>query len=168
MKSTLLRAAALFLAVHGGTLCGTPVPPTPAPRWALKDADGNPVTSDQFKGRVVVLDFWATWCTPCKAEIPGYIDLQKKYGGEGLAFVGVSVDQDGQQIVKKFIKDHGVNYTIVLAGDSDIQTAYGDISMIPTTFIIDRNGQIRDKKVGREDSAEYEKQILAILRAPAK
>jgi peroxiredoxin len=168
MKSALLCAVAIVLAVPAGTLLGEPVPPTPAPRWALKDPDGNLVTSDQFKGKVVVLDFWATWCTPCKAEIPGYIELQRKYAAEGLAFVGVSVDQDGQQIVKKFIKDHGINYTIVLAGDSDIQTAYGDISMIPTTFIIDRTGQIRDKKVGKEDSAAYEKQILAILRAPAK
>jgi peroxiredoxin len=170
MKTAILGSVALLLvlAAPGATLRAEPVAPTPAPRWALKDPDGNAVTSDQFKGKVVVLDFWATWCTPCKAEIPGYIELQKKYGADGLVFVGVSVDTDGQQIVKRFIKDHAINYTIVLAGDSDIQTAFGDISMIPTTFIIDREGRIRDKKVGKEDADAYEKQILAVLREPAK
>jgi len=170
MKSALPSTLALLLALAApaGALRAEPVPPTPAPPWALKDPDGKPVSLSQFKGKVVVLDFWATWCTPCKAEIPGYIELQKKYAAEGLVFVGVSVDQDGEQIVKKFIKDYGINYTIVLAGDSDIQSAYGDVSMIPTTFIIDRQGQIRDKKVGKEETADYEKQILAVLRAPAK
>jgi thiol-disulfide isomerase/thioredoxin len=170
MKSALLSSLSLLLVLAApvGTLHGEPVPPTPAPPWALKDPDGNPVSSAQFKGKVVVLDFWATWCTPCKAEIPGYIELQKKYGADGLVFVGVSVDRDGAQIVKKFIREHGINYPVVLAGDSDIQSAYGDISMIPTTFIIDREGQIRDKKVGKEDAAVYEKQILAVLQVPAK
>jgi peroxiredoxin len=170
MKSPLASALALLLVLASPAVAlrGEPVPPTPAPPWALKDPDGKPVSSDQFKGKVVVLDFWATWCTPCKAEIPGYIELQRKYGADGLVFIGVSVDQDGELVVKKFIKDHGINYTVVLAGDSDIQSAYGDISVIPTTFIIDRQGQIRDKKVGKEDAAAYEKQILAVLRAPAK
>jgi thiol-disulfide isomerase/thioredoxin len=73
------------------------------------------VSSDQFKGKVVVLDFWATWCPPCRSEIPGYVELQKKYAADGLVFVGVSVDEDGPEVVKKFIKDHGINYTIVMA-----------------------------------------------------
>jgi peroxiredoxin len=176
MKTSLTRAFALLLALAAplAPLCAAPVPPTPAPPWALKDPDGKPVSSDQFRGKVVVLDFWATWCTPCKAEIPGYIELQKKYAAEGLVFVGVSVDQDGAKIVKKFVEDHGINYPVVLAGDSDIQDAYGDqsppapISMIPTTFIIDRAGMIRDKKVGKENPSDYEREILAVLRAPAK
>jgi thiol-disulfide isomerase/thioredoxin len=170
MKSALLSSLglSLLLAAAAGPLRGEPVPPTPAPAWALKDPDGKPVTSDQFRGKVVVLDFWATWCTPCKAEIPGYIDLQKKYAADGLVFIGVSIDQDGALVVKRFIKDFGINYTVVLAGDSDIESAYGDISMIPTTFIIDRQGRIRDKKVGKEDTAAYEKRILAVLAPPAK
>jgi peroxiredoxin len=174
MKSAPARALllVLFLSVPPGLLRADPVAPTVAPAWTLKDPDGNTVSSAQFKGKVVVLDFWATWCTPCKAEIPGYIELEKKYGADGLVFVGVSVDRDGALIVKKFIKDHGINYTVVLAGDSDITSAYGDangeISMIPTTFIIDRAGKIRDKKVGKVPAADYERQILAVLGPQAK
>jgi peroxiredoxin len=170
MKSTLPRAFALLalLLAPLTLLRSEPVQPTPAPAWKLKDPDGNPVTSDQFKGKVVVLDFWATWCPPCKAEIPGYIELQKKYAADGLVVVGVSVDQGGPDVVKKFIKDYGVNYTVVMAGDSDITSAYGDISAIPTTFIIDRDGQIRDRKVGMMPTAAYENEILAVLKPAAK
>jgi peroxiredoxin len=170
MKPSLLPAVAILclLCAPLGILRAEPVAPAPAPHWALKDPDGNPVSSDQFKGKVVVLDFWATWCPPCKAEIPGYIELQKKYAADGLAIVGVSVDQDGAEVVKRFMKAYGINYTVVLGADSDIQDAYGGISGIPTTFIIDREGQIRDRKVGMEPTADYEKQILAVLKPGAK
>jgi thiol-disulfide isomerase/thioredoxin len=170
MKSSPARGLALLLlmVLPVGALRAEPVPPAPAPAWSLKDPDGNTVNSDQFKGKVVVLDFWATWCTPCKAEIPGYIELQRKYGADGLVFVGVAVDQDGAGVVKRFVRQFGVNYPVVLVGDSDIQSAYGDVSVIPTTFIIDREGRIRDRKVGKEPTADYERQILAVLKPPAK
>jgi peroxiredoxin len=142
------------------------VPPTPAPPWKLMDVNGNPVTLAQFKGKVVVLDFWATWCPPCRTEIPGYVALQKKYGADGLVVVGVSVDTDGVGPVKKFIKDIGINYIVVMADDS-IQDAYGPIQGYPTTFIIDRDGKIRNKKLGREKASQYEAEVLAVLRAPA-
>jgi peroxiredoxin len=157
----------LPLLAWAAPLGAAPVVPSPAPAWSLKDPDGKPVTSDQFKGKVVILDFWATWCVPCKSEIPGYIELQKKYGADGLAVVGVSVDSDGALIVKKFMKTYGINYTVVLAGESDITGAYGDVSAIPTTFIIDRAGRIRDRKVGKEPIGDYEKQVLAILKPAA-
>jgi thiol-disulfide isomerase/thioredoxin len=166
MKSAL--ALLLALAAPFGTLRSEPVTPVNAPAWTLKDAYGNTVSSAQFKGKVVVLDFWATWCVPCKAEIPGYIELQKKYAADGVVFVGISVDQDGSEIVKKFIKDYGINYPIVLAGDSDVASDFGDFGIIPTTFIIDREGRIRDRQVGKEPTADYEKQLLAVLRPAAK
>ncbi|HXN34636.1 MAG TPA: TlpA disulfide reductase family protein, partial [Opitutaceae bacterium] len=150
-----------------GPLRAEPAPPAAAPSWSLKDPEGATVSSDQFKGRVVVLDFWATWCVPCRAEIPGYIELQRKYASDGLAVVGVSVDQDGAEIVKRFMKAHGINYTVVLAGDSDIASAYGDVSSIPTTFIIDRDGRIRDRKVGMVPAADFEKRVLAVLKPGA-
>lgn len=133
-----------------------------APAWTLKDLEGNEVTSAQFKGKVVVVDFWATWCPPCRREIPGYIALQKKYGDQGLAIVGVSLDQAGPAVVKKFSAQNKMNYTLVM-GDDKVVEAFGGVEGIPTTFLIDRDGRIRDRKVGAEETAEYEKKIAAVL-----
>jgi peroxiredoxin len=136
-----------------------------APAWKLQDVNGNVVTSDQFKGKVVVLDFWATWCGPCKMEIPGYTDLQRKYGKDDLVIVGLSVD-DGTGAagkVKEFASKFGINYQMLMA-DEAVQSAFGGVEAIPTTFLIDRNGQIRNRKVGVEPTAEYEKKILAVLK----
>jgi peroxiredoxin len=169
MKSAFFRvgvAAALWLA-HLGTVHAGPVPAAPAPAWKLKDVDGKVVTSDEFRGKVVVLDFWATWCPPCRTEIPGYILLQKKYQADGLVVVGVSLDTDGTGPVKKFMKELGINYPIVM-GDDAIVTAFSPIEGYPTTFIIDRDGQIRNKKLGKKPTADFEKELLAVLRPPAR
>jgi len=139
------------------------VPVTPAPAWKLKDLDGKVVSSEQFKGKVVVIDFWATWCGPCRMEIPGYIELQKKYGKDGLVIVGVSLDEKGPSVVKQFAEKFGVNYQMVMA-DEGIVEAFGGIEAIPTTFIVDRSGKIRDRKIGAEPTAEYEKRLLAFLK----
>jgi len=165
MKSVLLLTAALCLAL-APALRAVPVPAAPAPAWKLKDLQGKLVSSDQFKGKVVVVDFWATWCPPCKAEIPGYIALQKKYGADGLVFVGISVDEDGPAVVRKFVKDYGINYTVVMSSE-DVVNAFSPIEGYPTTFIIDRNGNIVDKKLGSKPTAEYEKAILAVLKPPS-
>ena len=133
-----------------------------APAWKLMDVNGKSISSEQFKGKVVVVDFWATWCGPCREEIPGYIALQKKYGADKLAIVGVSLDQAGPDVVKAFIAKNGVNYQMVM-GDDAVQTAFGGLEAIPTTFLIDRTGQIRDKKVGSMPTAEYEQKIAALM-----
>jgi thiol-disulfide isomerase/thioredoxin len=160
---SLLGLALLFSAA--ALLRAEPVTATPAPAWKLKDLDGKVVSSDQFKGKVVVLDFWATWCPPCRAEIPGYIALQKKYGKDGLVIIGVSCDQDRNavQTVKNFVVKSAMNYVVLMA-DDEIQAAFGGMDAIPTTFLIDRDGQLRDRKVGAEPEAVYEQTILKYLK----
>jgi peroxiredoxin len=135
----------------------------PAPAWKLPDVDGQVVSSDQFKDKVVVLDFWATWCPPCRAEIPGYVDLQKKHGKEGLAIVGVSLDRGGLDIVRRFIADEKVNYQVVLGDDKTVE-AFGGVEAIPTTFIIDRNGVVRYRKVGAMETAQFEAVLESFLK----
>ena len=168
MKNALIPLVALLaLSLAPAALVhASPVKPSPAPEWKLKDVDGKVVSSDQFKGKVVVVDFWATWCPPCRTEIPGYIKLQKKYADQGLVIVGISVDTDGPEVVRKYMKEVGINYTIVMA-DDQIQDLFAPIQGYPTTFIIDREGKIRNRKLGREPTEQYEKEILAVLKAPA-
>ena len=130
----------------------------PAPAWKLKDLDGHEVSSDQFKGKVVVVDFWATWCGPCVEEIPGYIALQKKYGPRGLVMVGVSLDRKGPAHVKQFAVANGMNYTLVM-GDEAVVEAFGSFQAIPTTFLISREGRILNQKTGAAPAEEYEKLV---------
>ncbi|MEY3607631.1 MAG: hypothetical protein RLZZ447_419 [Verrucomicrobiota bacterium] len=151
---------AVFAAAKGGTTL--PVL-SAAPAWTLKDVDGKPVRFADFKGKVVVIDFWATWCPPCREEIPGYIEMTKKYGKDGLVIIGISLDQAGPGVVRPFMAKSGINYPIVMGDDATV-AAFGGVEGIPTTFLIDREGRIRDKKVGMMAAAEYEKKILAILK----
>ena len=135
-----------------------------APAWKLKDLEGREISFDQFKGKIVVVDFWATWCGPCISEIPGYIELQKKYGPQGLAIVGIAYrDFNGPAKVKKFAEEKGMNYTIVI-GDETVADAFGGIEGIPTTFLIDRQGRIVHRKVGAMDHEEYEKLVQQALK----
>ena len=134
----------------------------PAPSWELQDLDGKTVHSSDFKGKVVVLDFWATWCPPCRAEIPGFIELQRKYQAQGLAVVGVSVDQASSDTVKTFAQKLGINYPVVLT-DTKVVTAYGGIDGLPTTFIIDRAGSIVKQHLGFTEKSEIESEIKSLL-----
>ena len=138
----------------------------PAPDWQLKDVEGKPVKLSDFKGKVVVLNFWATWCAPCRMEIPALIALQKQYAAKGLVVVGISVDEGSGEAVKSFMTKTGINYPVVLGG-RETAGAYGNVQVIPTTFYIDREGNIAGKREGAAELPAFETQIKPLLGPPA-
>lgn len=157
-------AFVLALILSLGTACSRaePVTPTVAPAWKLTSPDGKEISFAQFKGKVVVVDFWATWCGPCRMEIPGYIELQKKHEKDGLVIIGIAVN-DTVDSVKAYMAKQGINYTIVM-GDDAVVEAFGGIEGIPTTFIIDREGKIRERKVGAENHEAYAATVEKYLK----
>jgi len=133
-----------------------------APAWTLKDLDGKTVSLADFKGKVVVLDFWATWCPPCRAEIPHFIELQNELKDKGVTIVGVSLDSTGPADVAQFAKTNGMNYPIVM-GDEKTATAYGADQGIPTTVVIDGKGNIVATHLGLTDKDTFESDIKKAL-----
>ena len=133
-----------------------------APTWTLAQIDGTSLASSAFAGKVVVVDFWATWCPPCREEIPGYIEMQRELEAAGVVIVGISLDQAGPGVVKTFAEKFGINYPLVM-GDSKVVEAFGGIEAIPTTFLIDREGKVRHRKVGSMSRADYEPLVRSLL-----
>jgi thiol-disulfide isomerase/thioredoxin len=158
--STVLAVAGILW--FAGPLYQARAAATAAPEWQLNDPDGKAVKLSDFKGKVVILDFWATWCPPCRAEIPGFISLQKQYAAQGLTVVGVSLDTDGASVVKSFMKRVGMNYPVVI-GDEKIASNYGGITAIPTTFVLDRNGNIVTSHQGYASQVVFESEIRPLL-----
>jgi thiol-disulfide isomerase/thioredoxin len=134
-----------------------------APAWELKDLEGKVVRSADFKGKVVVLNFWATWCPPCRKELPDFVALQKEYGSRGLTFVGVALDEEGASVVKPFAKEAGISYPLVI-GDEKVVQAYENVEMYPTTYVIDRNGNVVSRHIGSLTKAEMEQEIKPLLQ----
>lgn len=135
-----------------------------APDFTLKTLDGKTLKLSDLRGKAVVLNFWATWCPPCKVELPWFVDLQKKYGPQGLQVVGISEDEGGKEKVAQFVKEMGVNYTIAV-DDNSVSEKYGDVEDLPTTFYIDRNGKIVQFAMGLVDRSEIEEKMKAALAA---
>ncbi len=133
-----------------------------APDFTLRSADGKTYQLSKMHGKVVVVNFWATWCPPCKREIPDFIEVFGKYRSKGLEIVGIALDQGGWNDVTPFLKQNKINYPIVV-GDDNVSDAYGGITAIPTTFIIDKNGYIVDSHVGMMTKAQLEAKIKHLL-----
>ena len=133
-----------------------------APDFTLRDLNGESFRLSDMKGKVVILDFWATWCPPCRAELPHFQALHREYAGKGLVIVGISLDSVGAAGVKAFIEANGVRYPILM-GDRDVTTSYGGIRSIPTTFVIDREGRIVKKLVGYQSKEVFEGLVRELL-----
>lgn len=138
--------------------------PQPAPEFLMNDLDGKIVSTSEWKGKVVILDFWATWCPPCQAEIPMLIDLQNRYK-DRLLVVGVSVDDSPVEDVKEFVKQAGINYPIVMA-DRHLVQAYGGVPALPTSFVINQDTKVVQKHVGLFPEAMYDQEVRALLNLP--
>jgi cytochrome c biogenesis protein CcmG/thiol:disulfide interchange protein DsbE len=132
-----------------------------APDFVLDDASGQPVRLSELRGKVVLLNFWATWCAPCRIEIPWFIEFEKTHKSRGFATLGVSLDEDGWGAVKPYIEQHKINYRVMIGNDG-LAEQYGAASL-PTTLIIDRSGRIAATHVGLCGKNEYDADIKAVL-----
>lgn len=134
----------------------------PAPDFTLPLIDGGQLRLSSYRGKVVLLDFWATWCVPCREETPHFVELQQKYGAQGLQIIGVSMD-DGREPVRTFYQQFHMNYPVVM-GTAETGSAYGGVLGLPIAFIIDREGLIHAKHMGATEAAVFEKDITALLQ----
>jgi cytochrome c biogenesis protein CcmG/thiol:disulfide interchange protein DsbE len=138
-----------------------------APDFSLKTLEGKTVKLSDYKGKIVIIDFWATWCPPCRKGIPDLIDLQKSYSKD-LVVIGISLDQERTlKDLKPFIENYGINYPVVL-GDQKVVLDYGGINAIPTSFIVDQKGYIVDSHVGLVPKKVYEDKIKSLLTINTK
>ena len=138
--------------------------PDPAPVFSLKSMDGRPLSLAEFHGKVVFLNFWATWCGPCRVEIPDLVDLQNRYK-DRLQVIGLNVDDDDAEEIEKYVTKAGINYPVAMA-PAELRTQYGGIPALPTSFVLDTEGRVVQKHTGLFDPSLYETEIRALLRLP--
>jgi len=142
---------------------GDPVKGSVAPAFELKSIpDGKATTLAAFRGKAVLLNFWATWCGPCKIEMPWLVDLQKQYGPQGLQIVGVAMDDTSDKEIADFAHKMGVNY-VVLKGTEKVGDLYGGVDRLPLTYFVDRSGKVVDEIVGLRSASDIEDAIKKTL-----
>lgn len=133
-----------------------------APDFSLSDLNGQKLSLSAYGGKVVLLDFWATWCEPCREEIPHFVELQNKYGDQGLQIIGISMDDDPEP-VRKFYAQFTINYPVVM-GNAKTGELYGGILGLPIAFVIGRDGRIYSKHIGATDILVLDREIKAELQ----
>jgi peroxiredoxin len=133
-----------------------------APDFELPSLDGKRVKLSDYRGKAVLLNFWATWCSPCKVEMPWFVDLQKKYGNDGLVVVGIAMDDTETDKIAQFASEMGVNYPVLLGTDK-VSEQYGNVEYLPTSFYINRQGRIVGKGTGLLGRGEVEENVQKAL-----
>ena len=182
MKNTKLAVLSIFALVSGAALLllADTTPPSSttgasmvnvsaadqdaAPFFTSTDLEGKAFDLSAYKGKVLVLNFWATWCGPCRREIPDFIQLQDEYGISGLQVVGIALDEQGAAIVKPFADKFKINYPVVVDAKSEVAGLYGQMNAIPVTIIVDRSGKIRSRQVGMRTKAQIEALAVPLLK----
>jgi len=134
----------------------------PAPDFTLPLIDGGELHLSSYRDKVVLLDFWATWCVPCREETPHFVELQQRYGDRGLQIIGISMD-DSPGPVRTFYRQFHINYPVVM-GTADVGAAYGGVLGLPIAFLIDREGRIYAKHMGATDAAVFENDLATLLQ----
>ncbi|HVQ35464.1 MAG TPA: TlpA disulfide reductase family protein [Candidatus Bathyarchaeia archaeon] len=154
-----------LLAACGAPPASAPAPATEAkaaPGFELKDLTGKTVKLSDSDGTVRLVDFWATWCAPCREEIPMFKDLHARYGGKGLTLIGIAMDDEGAAVVDPFVKENGMPY-VNLLGNEDVAAAWGPLRGLPTKFLVDKQGRIVDTFFGPVPRSVLEKKIASLL-----
>ena len=153
-------------AAPGATLTTGDVKGALAPDFTLKTIDGKDVKLSDLRGKAVLLNFWATWCGPCKIEIPWFMELEKQYASQGLVVIGVAMDDNAKDVVPKFAQDMKIDYPVLL-GTDQVADQYGGVEGLPTTFYIGRDGKIVKRIAGLTSHSDIEESIKAALETPA-
>ena len=169
LATTAAVAVAVTLAIPVSTSAGREsVARKPVPAFSMTDVKGNPVKLSTYRGKVVALNFWATWCTGCKLEIPWFVEFEKKYGPKGLAVIGVALDDEGWQAVKPYVATHPIGYRLAIAPFDVLEKPLGLDPSLPATLLIDRNGNIADTHAGVVAKDAVEKKIQGLLAEKLK
>ena len=148
-----------------GTAAGTAAGPSgfrTAPPFSLKDTNGNIYSSSQFAGKPAVINFFATWCPPCREEIPGFVEVYNRHKEKGFELIGISLDTDTRENLPGFLMNNKIGYRI-LFGDLATARAYGGVSSIPTTFFVGKDGEIKNVHVGYIDKDAFDKEVMKLL-----
>jgi peroxiredoxin len=159
----IVAAAGFYLRAHrqGGAGASRAAQHSPAPDFSLPDLSGQTLRLSDYRGKVILLDFWATWCDPCREETPHLVELQEKYRDRGFQMIGVSMD-DGPEPVREFYRQFHINYPVVM-GNAEVGERYGGVLGLPIAFVIGRDGRIYSKHIGATDVSVLEQDVKTLL-----